>query len=193
MYMDEGWDTGDIGICREFTIPRDACANAGWLQDSLARVGAELMVHFLRLLEEGQAPRNAQDHSRASYAPKISRDELEIDWRRPASKLFDTVRGLAPDPCARTTFNGQQLRVLSMRELGEGQGQAQRELGPKFGLPLEPGTVLLGPGDAVIVVCGGEGQERVVLDEVQPPGKRRMTGAEFARGRRISSGARLGS
>ena len=189
MYMDEGWDTGDIGICREFAVPRDARANAGWLEESLARVGAELMVQFLRLLEEGRAPRTAQDHSMASYAPKISRDELEIDWRRRASQLFDTVRGLAPDPGARTTLDGQQLRVLCLRELGKGEAEGDSEVGPA----VKPGTIMLGPSDAVIVACGENGRERVTLEEVQPSGKRCMTGAEFARGRRICTGARLGS
>ncbi len=188
MYVDEGWDTGDIGICREFPVPRDPCADAGWLQEVLARVGAELMVRFLRLLEEGRAPRAAQDHSGASYAPRISRHELEIDWRCSASQLFDTVRGLAPDPGARTKFDGQPLRVLCLRELG--QEEAQLELQP--GQPPEPGTILLGPGGSVTVACGEEGRERVALEEVQPPGKRRMTGAEFARGRRICEGAHLG-
>ena len=189
MYMDEGWDTGDIGICREFAVPRDARANAGWLEESLARVGAELMVQFLRLLEEGRAPRTAQDHSMASYAPKISRDELEIDWRRRASQLFDTVRGLAPDPGARTTLDGQQLRVLCLRELGKGEAEGDSEVGSA----VKPGTIMLGPSDAVIVACGENGRERVTLEEVQPSGKRCMTGAEFARGRRICTGARLGS
>ncbi len=207
MYMDEGWDTGDIGICREFAVPRDPRANAGWLHESLARIGAELMVRFLRLLEEGRAPRTAQDHSRASYAPKISRDELEIDWRRSASQLFDTVRGLAPEPGARTTLDGQQLRVLCVREVGRGEaeGYSEAETEPQFARgqsresmqPLEPetepGTIMLGPGSRVIVMCGEEGRDRVALEEVQPSGKRRMTGAEFARGRRISIGDRLGS
>jgi len=199
MYMDEGWDTGDIGICREFAVPRDPCASAGWLGESLARMGAELMVRFLRLLEEGRAPRIAQDHSMASYAPKISRDELEIDWRRSASQLFDTVRGLAPDPGARTTLDGQQLRILCVRELGreEAQPQPGSELRPAQGLepgqPLEPGTILLGLGGSVIVACGEEGRDRLAVEEVQPSGKRRMSGAEFARGRRVSTGARLGS
>jgi len=199
MYMDEGWDTGDIGICREFAVPRDPCANAGWLSDSLARIGAELMVRFLRLIEEGRAPRTAQDHSSASYAPKISRDELEIDWRRSASQLFDTVRGLAPDPGARTTLDGQQLRVFCLRELD--REETQRQPGPELrpvqtlepGQPPEPGTILLGPDGNVMVACGEEGRDRVALGEVQPSGKRRMTGAEFARGRRIGTGARLGS
>ena len=189
MYMDEGWDTGDIGICSEFTVPRDSCADAGWLQESLAQLGAELMVEFLRLLEEGRAPRTTQDHSRASYAPKISGDELELDWRRRARQLFDTVRGLAPDPGARTTLDGQRLRVLRLRELGP--EQSMEPVHPSA-LGAEPGTILLGPGGIVMVACGEEGRERVVLEDVQPAGKRRMSGAEFARGRRIGAGARLG-
>jgi len=211
MHMDEGWDTGDIGVCQEFAVPRDPCANAGWLNESLARIGAELMVRFLRLLEEGRAPRTAQDHSRASYAPKISRDELEIDWRRSASQLFDTVRGLAPDPGARTALDGQRLRVLCVREMGKGEAeggsrvemeaetapQLERGQSPKPMQPLEPeiepGTIILGPGGNVIVACGEDGRDRVALEEVQPSGKRRMTGAEFARGRHINTGARLGS
>jgi len=207
MYMDEGWDTGDIGICREFAVPRDPRANAGWLGESLAGIGAELMVRFLRLLEEGLAPRIAQDHSMASYAPKVTRDELAIDWRRSASQLFDTVRGLAPEPGARTTLDGQQLRVLCVREVGRGEaeGDSEAETEPQLERgqslepmqPLEPeaepGTIMLGPGGRVIVTCGEEGRDRVALEEVQPSGKRRMTGAEFARGRRISTGARLGS
>ena len=211
MYMDEGWDTGDIGICREFAVPRDPCASAGWLGESLARIGAELMVRFLRLLEERRAPRIEQDHSRASYAPKISRDELEIDWRRSASQLFDTVRGLAPEPGARTTLDGGQLRILCVREVGKGEAEGgsrveteaetaprlERGQSPEPIQPLEPGTepgtIMLGPSGSVIVACGDDGRDRIALDEVQPSGKRRMTGAEFARGRRIGTGARLGS
>ncbi len=211
MYMDEGWDTGDIAICREVAVPREPGVNAGWLGESLARIGAELMVRFLRLLEEGRAPRTAQDHSRASYAPKISRDELDVDWRRSASQLFDTVRGLAPDPGARTALDGQPLRILCVRELGKGDAegdprvemeaetapQLERGQSPEPMQPLEPetepGTIILGPGGSVMAACGEDGRDRIVLDEVQPSGKRRMTGAEFARGRRIGTGARLGS
>ncbi len=180
MYMDEGWDTGDIGICEQFPIPDDPGADAEWLRESLSRMGAELMVRFLRLVEEGQAPRTPQDHSQASYAPKISIEELGIDWRRSAIQLSNTSRGLSPEPGARTSLDGQLLRVLRLRQL---------ELKPAQ--ELEPGTILLGPGDRVAVACGAEGRERAVLEEVQPPGKRRMSGAVFVRGRRVLSGARL--
>ncbi len=197
MYMDEGWDTGDIGICEEYAIPDDPCADAGWLEDSLARLGAELMVRFLRLLEEGRAPRAPQDHSKASYARKIARDELEIDWRRGAVQLCNTVRGLAPDPGARTALDGQSLRVLCLRPVHREQMESLLETGAwgargAWDAALEPGTILVGPGGRLVVACGEEGRERAALEEVQPSGKRRMTGAEFARGRRLAAGARLG-
>lgn len=189
MYMDEGWDTGDIGISEEIPIPTDA--DRGWLEGTLADLGGELILRFLRLVECGEAPRVPQDHSAATYANKLSSDEVGIDWRRSARRIHNQIRALSPAPGARTSFAGQSLRILRAHEIapvlvGSDQSGKPEDLG-------DPGMLTIGPKGELIAFCGPRGCERIAIDIVHPAGKREMPAEDFARGRRISHGDRLGS
>ncbi|MEA4883432.1 MAG: methionyl-tRNA formyltransferase [Clostridia bacterium] len=179
MYMDEGWDTGDMGLVQRVAIP--AHADAGEMSRMLAQAGGELLVRFLRLLEERRAPRKAQDHGLATYAPKISPEDEEIDWTRGAREIVNRIRALSPQPGARTSLDGQLLRVLRASVVDS-----------PAGANCLSGQVIVGPRCELIIRCGRSGAEAVAMDEVQPAGKRCMKASEFARGRRISSGALLG-
>src|SRR5690554_6221604 len=85
MYMDSGWDTGDIILqAEEPILPRDT---AGALHDRLMVKGAELLRETVRQIAAGNAPRKPQDHGAASYAFKLSKDDSYVDFKEPADRL----------------------------------------------------------------------------------------------------------
>lgn len=189
MYMDEGWDTGDIGTSEEIMIPPDA--DRGWLEATLADLGGELILSFLRLVKCGEAPRVPQDHSAATYANKLSSDEVRIDWRRSAREIHNQIRALSPAPGARTSFAGQSLRILRAHEIapvlvGSDEAGKPSDSG-------DPGMLTIGPRGELIAFCGPHGCDRIAIEIVHPAGKREMPAGDFARGRRIADGDRLGS
>ncbi|HEX6207018.1 MAG TPA: methionyl-tRNA formyltransferase [Actinomycetota bacterium] len=168
MRMDEGMDTGPVLLQAEEPIRLDD--DAGSLGERLAALGGGLLVETLDRLEEIEE--RAQEHDRATTARKIRLEEEWIDWSQPAGAIVRRVRALSPEPGARTRLRGKVLKVYRARSVG-GAG--------------EPGTILV---SGEMVVAAGEGA--VALDEVLPEGKRRMSGAELARGHRPESGERLG-
>jgi methionyl-tRNA formyltransferase len=149
------------------------------LHDRLADTGARLLVETLRLLESGQAPRTPQDHSRATYAPKIRREEGEVDWLLPASEIHNRVRGLNPAPGAYTWLDNSLLKIWLTRLGLEG------DMGKPSAAPGEIVTVdEHGPWVKTSAGCLG-------LERVQPQGGRAMTGLEYARGRHLAPGDRF--
>lgn len=181
MYVAEGWDTGDIILQEEVPIAQDA--TAGELRETLAAKGADLLERTLELIEAGTAPRVPQDERAATYAPKIQRDELTIDWTRPAQAVHNLVRAAAPKPGAVTMTGGRLLKIFRGRPEGA----------PSIGLAAgagPPGAVLgLAPGGELAVKTG-EGV--YLVSEVQAEGGRRMTVSEYLRGRPIKPGTVLG-
>lgn len=169
MRLTEGMDEGPVLAVAETPIGQDE--TAGELGARLAEIGAPLLAETLVKLESGDVDPREQDHARATYAPKISTAEAEIDWTRPSASVRNLIRGLNPMPGAWTTFRGTRLKVHEASQV-EGSG--------------EPGEVV----DAErLIVATGEGLLR--LDSVQPAGKRPMSGVEFARGARPSAGERF--
>lgn len=173
IYLCDELDAGDVILQRQIPIGPDE--TAGELEARLADLGAQMLVEAAALIARGEAPRLPQDHSRATYAGKISKADGELDWSRPARELVNLARAMNPWPCAFTTWEGRTLRVWRARP-GSGQGP--------------PGRVL-SAGEEGVVVAAGEGA--VVLLEVQPEGRRRMTSGEFLRGHALGAGARLGA
>jgi methionyl-tRNA formyltransferase len=170
--MDQGMDTGPILLQLEERIADGE--DAGSLGDRLALLGGRLLVETLDGLEAGTLEPRAQDHDRATTAPKLRPEDEWIDWKEDAAAVYRRVRALAPDPGARTRFRGKILKVIRANEV-EGSG--------------EPGT-LLDPVAGHPVVAAGSGA--VVLEQVIPEGRKPMGGADFARGQRLEPGERLG-
>jgi methionyl-tRNA formyltransferase len=170
--MDQGMDTGPIFLQLEERIADGE--DAGSLGDRLALLGGRLLVETLDGLEAGTLEPRAQDHDRATTAPKLRPEDEWIDWKEDAAAVHRRVRALAPGPGARTRFRGKILKVIRANEV-EGSG--------------EPGT-LLDPVAAHPVVAAGSGA--VVLEQVIPEGRKLMGGADFARGQRLEPGERLG-
>ncbi len=175
MYMDEGMDTGDIITTRRFPIgDRDTFET---VHDTSMALGAELLPLVIEEIEKGTVVRTPQDHTAATYAPKIEKEECQIDFSLPSDRLDPILRGLTPIPLPFTYLNGKMLKVVSAHKT-TGKGT--------------PGTVLSldQSGDGCIVVATGE--EAIAITRVRPEGKGNMTAADFIRGRQISVGDRMG-
>ena len=162
MQMDEGLDTGAVGLGEVITIGPEM--TAGELHDQMMVLGADLMGRALAALERGSLDFKPQVEDGAIYAKKIEKAESRIDWSRPANEVHNHIRGLSPFPGAwfEIELGGKPVRVKALRSaLAEGSGA--------------PGTLL---GDLVIA-CG---TGAVRLTQVQREGKGAMDAATFLRG-----------
>lgn len=176
MRLDPGLDTGDMLLARAVPIAPDETATD--VLSALAALGAELMVETLAGLASGSITPQPQDHSLASLAPILTREDGRIDFTRCAKETYDRWRGFQPWPGAHTAFRGKKLIVHRMHIGLEGE-----ESGEVAAIQIV--------GDEIKVRCGAG--SFLVFDEVQLEGKRRVTAAEFLHGFQIRSGERLGA
>jgi methionyl-tRNA formyltransferase len=161
MQLEEGLDSGPVLHSIETEIARDE--TAGELTERLAELGAAALIEVLTLIEGGEARAVPQDHSRATYAPKVSRQHARLDWARDAASLARVVRAFDPEPGAWALLDGQEVKLFGARATN-GSG--------------EPGTVLLAGTRLSIAALVGA----VEVDEIQPAGKKRMPVADWLRG-----------
>lgn len=170
MKMDEGLDTGPVFAQRAIDISSDD--DAGTLHDKLARLGGEALVEVLGGLSDGRAQARAQPEDGVTYAAKIDKRETELDWRRPAAELERAVRAFRPAPGALARLGEERVKIWRAA-LADAEG--------------EPGTVL--DARELLVACGS-GALRLL--ELQRAGGRRVSAAEFLRGRPLPIGTRFG-
>jgi methionyl-tRNA formyltransferase len=170
MSMTAGLDCGPVFKIDDVTIGADE--TAGELHDRLAALGGTMLVEHLDEIIAGDLTAIEQDESLASYAPKIAKQDAEVDWSLSADELVRRVRAYNPFPGS-FFFDGD-TRVKIWRAMAV-DGNA------------EPGTVLQDDNQGVVIACGA-GALR--LDELQLPGKRRVNTAELA-GQPCLSGSRL--
>ena len=178
MRMDEGWDTGDMLLSRAVPIREED--NFASLHDRLAEVGAALLVETLDQLAVGRITPTPQNHEEATYARKLTDEDLVLDWSCPSRELFNRIRALDPWPGARTTLNGEQLKIWSAQISTEDWGLAQAPPGA-IGDP--------GKGEQGIPVRTGDGV--LLLYELQLPGRKRLNAAQFLAGKKIGAGMRF--
>ncbi len=182
MRIDAGLDTGDILMQRETPIGAEDTAET--LGPKLASVGANLMVETLRGLDTGQVHPTPQDHSRATLAPILKKEDGRMDFARSANDLFNRLRGFQPWPGAFTTFRGKTLQVHRAQPL-------------QYEAKLKPGEIEV-EGTRLFAGCGKnkdkDNDTGTVLElvEIQLEGKRRMTAQDFINGYRPKSGDYLG-
>jgi methionyl-tRNA formyltransferase len=171
MQMDEGLDTGPVYL-RE-SVPIQPGDDAGTLHDKLAQLGAALMVKALRRLHAGDMVPVPQPAEGATYADKIGKEDAVIDWSAPAALIERMVRAFRPSPGAMTRIEGSSVKVWRAR-VREGSGA--------------PGTVLDARDDGIVVACGTDALQ---VTELQRAGARRLSSAEFLRGRAVRPGMRF--
>jgi len=174
MLLNEGLDTGDILLQREMAIlPSDTSIT---LAPRLAELGADLLVETLRGMEKGSVRPVAQDHSLATLAPILKKEDGQVDFNRSAREILNRLRGFQPWPAATTQFRGKSLKLIA--------GQ------------LFSGGPALAPGElrwqAEKLLAGSGSETTLQLLQVQPEGKRAMSAREFVSGYRPATGERLG-
>jgi methionyl-tRNA formyltransferase len=163
MRVVQALDAGPMILQAEAPILEDE--TYGELQVRLAELGALTLVEALTLLSLGKAKEREQDDSRATYAPKVSRESSRIDWTLSALEISRLIRASDPKPGAFTKTPKGDVKMF----------------GPKVmdGIKGKPGEVLKTTGE-LIVACGLDGLR---ISEVQPAGKGRMAAHDWARGR----------
>lgn len=165
MKMDAGIDTGPVLAQRP--VPIDAEDDAESLGHKLAVTGAELLVETLPPYLRGEIVPQAQDESLATYAPMLKKEEGELDFSQPAEYLERKIRAFFPWPGAYLIWNGNLLKVKRASVL------------PQNPIPQGRRSVI----DGLPAIGTAEGV--LVLREVQPAGKKWMSGEEFLRGARL--------
>ncbi len=169
-------DAGPVyGTLTEPIRPTDT---SGDLLGRLAAAGAELLVRTMDGIEDGTVRAIPQPADGVSLAPKLTPADARVDWKLPAHLVDRRIRGCTPDPGAWTEFDGARIKLWPVT-LAAGAGLVS---GPD-------GTAApsLAAGELRVdrnAVYTGTGSVPVRLGDVQPPGKRRMPAADWARGLR---------
>jgi methionyl-tRNA formyltransferase len=164
MRMDAGLDSGPI--LSQSSIAITSGDTAGSLSDKLADLGAEALLKTLPGYLDGSITPQSQDESLVTKAPMLSRQQGEIDFNLEATYLARMVRAYHPWPGCFTTWQGEILKIHRAHAV------ALKSAGP--------GSCLVVDGQP----AWGTGAGVLVMDELQPAGKRRMSGGEFLRGTR---------
>jgi len=175
MRIDAGLDTGPMLLRREMQILPDETSIA--LSPRLAAVAAELTVETLRGLKTGSIAPQPQDHSKASLAPLLRKEDGLIDFTRSAREIYNQFRGFQPWPGAYTNFRGNSVKVVAMRPASDGPS-------------LAPGEMRFS-NERLFVGCGAHTGMEIL--ELQPQSRKAISSAEFVRGTRLQSGERFGS
>ncbi len=195
MLMDAGMDTGAMLLKAYTSI--GLLDNAHQLAQTLANVGADLLIETMLKLGSQDIEAIAQDESKATYAPLIQKSDYCLDWTRSAIELHNQIRGFTPNCVA--SFRDKPLKIIATAPVGEAYFS---QLPPELkrleaqGLPLSGKSG--NPGEAIALVKGigpiiQTGDGLLVLREVQLAGKRVQFGWDFANGVRLAVGEVLGN
>jgi methionyl-tRNA formyltransferase len=173
-YVAERVDSGDVIAQRAtYMLPED---RTDTLTARLTILGTSLMGEVLEALETGRAPRRPQDDADATFAPLLRKQDGCIDWANSAVGIDRQARGCYPWPIA-WVGDAAPLRIMATRVARSPKGDH------------EPGEIVEVARDGGVVVACGEGT--VLITEVQPAGRRRMSAADYLRGARLAVGDRL--
>lgn len=174
-FLDKNIDTGRIILQKHFPIPDDA--DMEYVYDGLMHLGADIAIETIdRILEgNGNVDSMPQDElpqpDELHAAPKIFKETCEIDWKQPAKKIYDFIRGLSPYPGAWTTIHLQDkdtvLKIYSAKKTGNATQEA-------------PGTICI-DHKQLLIACR---DEWLSITTLQMAGKKRMAATDFLNGTR---------
>ena len=187
MYMDEGMDTGDMILKEEVEIGPEETTGELW--QKLSKLGGEILVKTLKLIEEGKAPREKQTEE-ATLALMLNKEMALIDWENSdANKIHNLIRGLNPIMGACSYIDGKKIKfwkskVLTKEEFFSYKTEFE-EYEAKFN-NLVPGTILIADDKDGLYIKANGGVLKIL--EIQGENAKRMPTADFLRGNHLIAG-----
>lgn len=172
-WPDNGLDEGPILLQKETEISDTDTLGSVYF-DRLFPMGVEAMLESVDLVRDGKAPKIEQDESKATYESWCRKDDVEIDWSKPAEEVSRLIRGANPQPGAWTTHDGKTLQVFDCAT-STATGAA--------------GEVIAIDDNGITVAAGGGA---IVLQRVRPEGDKKLKAAEFVSGSGLAVGTKLG-
>ena len=168
MYLAEEMDAGDVIYTAETEIGE--FETSAELFDRLADMGAELLVKTLRDIEAGVAPRTAQNHSEATFAPPLQKTECPIDWNKSPREIIKHVYGMQTWPVATAMIDGSEFKIHAAAYTETNTNKV-------------PGAIV-SAGKAGIEIACADGKT-VMITELQAAGKKRMKASDYLLGHPI--------
>jgi methionyl-tRNA formyltransferase len=174
--LDKKVDTGAILMQREVEIMPDD--DAGSLHDRLMDVGADLLLDTVNGLEKGSLKPKMQGNVDGKSAPKLTVETALINWRQPAEKIVNLIRGLSPYPGAYSLWESKKIIIL-------------KSAVEKTHTVAKPGEIIKSsPKEGITVACGTSSLRVLML---KPEGKKAMGSADFVRGYHVKVGSKFKS
>ncbi|MBW1853164.1 MAG: methionyl-tRNA formyltransferase [Deltaproteobacteria bacterium] len=173
IFMNEWMDTGDILLKKEIEIEKTDDALS--LSHRLSTLGAKLLLETIRQLKKGDLSSTPQDHSKASYAPALKKEDGNIEWKMEAQAIHNQIRGTVPWPGTATNLDNKLLKILKSKVIEEENQEP-------------PGKISQVSPEGIKVATG---KSYLLLTEVQLQDRKRMKAAEFVRGHPIPIGTML--
>ena len=173
MLMEKELDAGNVLLSAKEAINPDD--TSGTMHDRLAVKGAAILIDTLKAFADDRIQPMLQDHSLATYAPMLSKDDGRINWNKSAESLANFIRGVNPWPGAYTFFGDKRLKIFRSRPLAS----EITEL---------PGTVLRGFADELRVATA---KGALCIEEIQGDSGKRLLIKDFLRGHKIPTGSIL--
>jgi methionyl-tRNA formyltransferase len=173
--MDEEIDHGAVLAQEEFTIPKDITHED--LHAKLGEIGGELLVRILPLWLEGKIAPKEQDHTKATFTKKVTREDGKIDWNKEAEYIARQIRAFDPWPGTYTLWQGKRIKILKGRAVSM----------PKEHTSLDPGVIIPVEQEFGVVTLNGV----LVVEHLQLEGKNSMAAKDFLLGHKDFLASRL--
>jgi len=168
MKIEEQLDTGPVLFSKEIKLDRET--THGEIEKELSTMGADLIIESLKIIESGSAKFLKQEHSKATYAKKIKKNETKINWNLSADKVLAHVHGLSPNPGAWFEYESERFKVIrAKKSLANG----------KPGIHLDDNLTIACKSDSIQIL------------EIQRQGKKKQTTKDFILGKKINKGTSL--
>jgi methionyl-tRNA formyltransferase len=174
MKITEELDAGDMALQK--SVPIETTDNLEQVYDKLEKAGKQLLIEFLEKLAASDVHFKEQDHEKATYASKIEKEDLIVDWNLDAEAVHNKIRAFDPIPCARTFLNKKSVKIKSSFGFFDDESHEA------------PGTILSIDKTGALIKCG---KGSVLMKEIQLPSKKFTSFFEAKNGRKIDEGERF--
>ena len=176
LWVDKGIDTGPILLQKEVEILPDDTTGSLYFR-KLFEMGVDAIVESVALIKSGKAPKLPQDDSLATYEPPCDDRVAAVDWSKPASDIYNLIRGCDPQPGAYSTINGSKVRFYNARFL-----EATTDKVPGEILDIDAGAI-------VVALDGGS----LGIGKIRDAAGAKMGAADFARNAGLQVGMKFGT